>query len=497
MKGIKGLKIPKFGDLKIKKSVVVVEIGNDWLKVVENTPSPVGRYISRARFVKLAQIKEDVSSAIADIFRTMKLSKDSVVISIPRHLVTVRALELPSLDPNEIKEIVDLQISKQTPYSKEEIISSHRTVDSLRQGYTRVILAIATRNIISERVLTMEKAGIAVHRVALSTEGACNWFDVAYMQSSVELQIGEALILVDIDSNYSDFIVIRQKKLVFTRNIFIGANHLMEPQGDWQSKFLDELKHSIERYQGEEKNIILSKIYLSGAARNINDLDRRLSSELGVPVEIAHLAKNIRLGKEVDILEKEDYKLVSSSPVFGTAIRHKELSFDLIPSELRVHKLMEEKRKSLTLMGILFAAIVTMLSFMLLINVYGKNNYLSQIKKKIANIEKESSKIKRMRTSVNLIEDRLDARGSSLDILNEIYRLTTKEIYFVNISIEEKLSATLRGRAFEMSGVFEFVTTLENSPYFENVKTTYTTTKTEQGVEYAEFEIICAYQGGQ
>ena len=317
------------------------------------------------------------------------------------------------------------------------------------------------------------------------------------MQSSVELQIGEALILVDIDSNYSDFIVIRQKKLVFTRNIFIGANHLMEPQGDWQSKFLDELKHSIERYQGEEKNIILSKIYLSGAARNINDLDRRLSSELGVPVEIAHLAKNIRLGKEVDILEKEDYKLVSSSPVFGTAIRHKELSFDLIPSELRVHKLMEEKRKSLTLMGILFAAIVTMLSFMLLINVYGKNNYLSQIKKKIANIEKESSKIKRMRTSVNLIEDRLDARGSSLDILNEIYRLTTKEIYFVNISIEEKLSATLRGRAFEMSGVFEFVTTLENSPYFENVKTTYTTTKTEQGVEYAEFEIICAYQGGQ
>ena len=45
-----------------------------------------------------------------------------------------------------------------------------------------------------------------------------------------------------------------------------------------------------------------------------------------------------------------------------------------------------------------------------------------------------------------------------------------------------------------MSDVFKFITTLENSPYFENVKTTYTTTKKEEDIEYAEFEIICAYE---
>ena len=45
-----------------------------------------------------------------------------------------------------------------------------------------------------------------------------------------------------------------------------------------------------------------------------------------------------------------------------------------------------------------------------------------------------------------------------------------------------------------MSNVFSFVTTLEGSPYFENVKTTYTTTKKDQGQEYTKFEIICMYE---
>ena len=45
-----------------------------------------------------------------------------------------------------------------------------------------------------------------------------------------------------------------------------------------------------------------------------------------------------------------------------------------------------------------------------------------------------------------------------------------------------------------MSNVFSFVTTLENSLYFEGVKTSYTTTKKEQGEEYTKFEIICMYE---
>lgn len=478
-----------------KKPIVVVEIGNDWLKVLEDAPSPMGRYIAKAQFQKLAQIKESVATAIADIFRTLALNKASVIICIPRHLVTVRTLEVPSMDPKEISEIVDLQINKQTPYSKEEIVATYKILDSPRQGYTSVMLVIATCSVVNERILTLQKVGVEAQKVAVSSEGVFNWFNAAYMPS-VKLEPDQAIIVIDIDSNYSDFIVIRREKLIFTRNIFIGANQLSEAYEQWQLKFIEELKRSIERYSSEQRDVKISKIFLSGAARNFKELDRHLSMELDMPCEVTHPAKGINLGKDLDILHKDDFKYVSTSPVFGIAIKHKELSFDLIPSGMRIQKLMERKRKDLTVMGILFAAIVTMSSLLMLINVYNKNSYMEQIKQKIALVEKESNEIEKMRVSINLIENRLEAKGTSIDILNEVYRITSKEIYFTSITIEEKKQVTLKGRAFAMSDVFKFVTTVENSPYFENVKTTHTTTKKEQDIEYAVFEIICTYQKG-
>ena len=68
--------------------------------------------------------------------------------------------------------------------------------------------------------------------------------------------------------------------------------------------------------------------------------------------------------------------------------------------------------------------------------------------------------------------------------------------WWENITIEEKKEIILKGRALAMSDVFRFVTTLENSPYFKNAKTTYATTKREEesGSEYADFEVIASYE---
>jgi Tfp pilus assembly PilM family ATPase len=484
----------KFKEIKFKKPVVVVEIGNDWLKIVENNPTSGDRCISKIYLVKLARIKESVVEAISKIFKDLKLNKQSVITYIPRHLVTVRILEFPSTNAKEISDMVNLQIGKQTPYSKEEIISSHRIIDAEREGYTKVMLVIARRNLVSERVEVLRKAGIEVDKVAVSSEGVYNWFSIAYRE---ELNLGpDAFILADIDSNYSDFVIIRKGKFVFSRNILIGANHLLEEPEKWQDKFIEELRYSIELYHSEERDLKVVKIFLSGTARYISDLDRTLSTRLDIPAQNTDPVKNIRIGKEAgDLLGGEGFRSVSVSGLFGASIKHKELELDLTPSEVRIQKLMEEKRKHLTVMGILFSSIVMMASLLLLTNIYNKNSYLAQLKQKISRIESQANEVERMRMQISLVEKRLDAKGASINILNEIYKLTPREIYFTNINIEEKKQAILRGRAFAMSNVFEFVTTLENSPYFEGVKTTYTTTKKEKDAEYAEFEIMCNYEG--
>ena len=184
-----------------KKTTVVVEIGNDWLKILESRFSPSQRYLGKAGFTKLAHIKNKVSDEIAKMFKDLNLDRKSVITYIPRHLLTVRVLHLPSTDPKEISEMVNLQIGKQTPYSKDEIVSAHKMLESEREGYTGVMLVIARRNIISERLEALSAAGIEVKKVAVSSEGVFEWFDAAYMPEAISgLPAGAALAVVDVDS---------------------------------------------------------------------------------------------------------------------------------------------------------------------------------------------------------------------------------------------------------------------------------------------------------
>jgi Tfp pilus assembly PilM family ATPase/Tfp pilus assembly protein PilN len=475
-----------------KKPSVVVEIGNDWLKILEYSPSYKGGRVTRVSLVKLVQIKEPVTEALAKAFRALKLSRQDVAACIPRHLVTIRILEFPSIDPKEIHDMVTLQVGKQTPYSREEIIYAYRPIHVEREGYTKVMLVIARRNIVNARVEVMQKAGIEVEKVAVSSEGVYNWFSLAY-GSEMKMD-SRGIVLVDIDSNYSDFIVIYKGQFSYTRNILIGANHLLEEGDKWKDKFEEEMGHSLELFHNEEREVEIGKIFLSGAAKYITGLDHGLSARLNLPVEVAEPLNGIRVRQDIKIFRDEDCVFVSASPLLGMAIKNKDLRLDLTSSELRIKRGMEYKRKQITLTGILTASIVTVTSLLFLNDFYVKNRYLAQVKDRISKIEKEAGQVERMRRYIDLVTGRLDAKRRSSNILHEIHKLTPENISYADINIEEDKRVVLQGRAEAMSNVFSFVTALEASPYFENVKTTYTTTKKEQDEEYTKFEVICMFE---
>ncbi|MFH1189730.1 MAG: pilus assembly protein PilM [Candidatus Omnitrophota bacterium] len=501
---IKNLKIPRLPlDLKrikleLNAGTVAIEIGNDWLKIAQIPRAKGSKVPCHIKLLKLAQIKDSVSSAIDDTFKDLKLNRKNVVSCIPRHLVTVRMLDVPATDPKEISDMINLQVGKQTPYSKEEIVSSHKIIEIGPSGYSKVMLAIAARNIINERADTLTKAGLDVKGVAISSEGVFNWFSAAYLPE-IKLEDSQGIALIDIDSNYSDFIVIRRGKMAFTRNIFIGANHLMENSRaesaqPWGEKFVDELKRSLERYQTEEKSVKIVKMFLSGAGPNINGLDLLLASDMEIPTLNTDQLKNIRTQTGAQEIRDESFRFVSLTQLFGVSASGKEPQIDLTMGEQKVQNLMEAKRKQLTVMGVLIVSIVTMLSFLMLTDVYNKNAYLVKLKHTISKIGTEADDVEKMRAVISLVEKRLDSRGSSIEVINEIYDITPKEIYLTDINIDEKQSIVLKGGGLAMSDVFKYVKKLEESNMFESVKTTYTTTKKDKDAEFAEFEIACMYQ---
>ena len=482
---------------KLRKATIVVEIGNDWLKVLESAPAPAGSEIMKMSLLKLSQIKEGMSAAVSKIFKDLSLGKQSVVLCIPRHLITVRVLDLPSTDSREINDMVNLQVGKQTPYSKEEIVSAHNIMYSDREGYTKVILAVAHRNIINVRIETLKSAGINIDKVLISSEGVYNWFSLLY-SPQIKPAPSETVALLDIDSNYSDFIAIRNGKLVFTKNIFLGANHLLNEPGPSLSKLVEELKRCLKRYSIEEKNSSIKKLYLCGAAKGIEGIDVILADSLDIAAEKTDALKNVKMKDDIRFAQMPNMKFVSLTPVLGMALGSPGLGLDMTPVEQKVSKLMEKKRKDLTIVGVLFISIVMTLSFLSVMSLYYKNTYLGQLKKKVAEVSNESGDVDKMRAGIELAKRTLDAKKSSLNILREIYALVPPEISLGSIDVDENKQVVLKGRGFVMSDVFKFVKKLEDSPIFADVKASYTRTKKEKEgdreTEYVEFEIVCPYK---
>lgn len=130
---------------------------------------------------------------------------------------------------------------------------------------------------------------------------------------------------------------------------------------------------------------------------------------------------------------------------------------DLTPPELKIKKTMETARKDLTRTGVLLFSVAMTISFLFFINIYNKTAYLDMLKEKISLVEKEAGDVDKARKVVGLMEESLDAGGSSVNILNEIHNITPSNVHFSKIYIEDKKRATLRGYAAVMSDVFKFV----------------------------------------
>ena len=109
----KAPKLKRSGGKAIKEALFV-EIGNDWIKIIQAEIGKRGVTITRAH---LEPLDDDVIIAdnIAAALKNKKFSASTVFACLPRQAVNLRLLELPSTDSSEIADMVDLQIGRQTP----------------------------------------------------------------------------------------------------------------------------------------------------------------------------------------------------------------------------------------------------------------------------------------------------------------------------------------------------------------------------------------------
>jgi Tfp pilus assembly PilM family ATPase len=169
---------------RARKAAVVVEIGRDWLKIAETGCTGRNVTFSRLHIERIGEDDASLPDCVKTACRELKLVGKRTLLALPRHMVNVRILKLPSTDPDEVAGMVELQMARQTPYSKNEILTDYRVLGVESEGYTRVLLAIAQHGAVRNHVSVLEEAGLDVEQVCLSSEGVHAWVTAEHLAAA-------------------------------------------------------------------------------------------------------------------------------------------------------------------------------------------------------------------------------------------------------------------------------------------------------------------------
>lgn len=475
---------------KEKRTVLVLEIGQERIKAAVSRQLEGQRKIINLTTRSIAgKDKAATADIIKDLLAELKLGHATIVVSLPRHSVTLRYMRLPSTDPAEIKNIAELQVIKQLPYHRDDIIISHKVLEKDTEGYSKVMLVAVHKSVITKLLGILKMSGLEPTLVALSSE-AINRYS-SLMTSLPILGADQAMTLIDMDGAFTEIQIHRRGNVVFSRSLHHGLEGFEDR--DKRSAWIDEIKLSFSTYAREKGSSEIAYAVLTGAAwKKEGTIDKVLGKELKMPIEVVYPLTGVRItpGAEAKF-SKADY-LVSFSSVIALALNYEQLDINLLPSKVKLLQKKRLKYRNLINIGILAACVILALSLFMLKKLHDKQVYLRLLKIKLKSIAPEAEVLNKKAKMARMVKDHLRAEGSCLDILRETYAVTPRNVYLTKFIYDKGKGITLKGSSPNMSQVFKFITVLEGSEYFKNVQLKYASKRKRKDVDLTDFEIYAS-----
>lgn len=450
-----------------------LEINEHYLKLVAAESFVKQRQISDRVAKPISGLNEkQVTGLILSTLQDLKIKPHPLVLCIPRNLATVRNLHLPSQDKKEIAQMLQLHIARITPYKKEEMVFDYSILGSDEINYTKVMLAIVSREIIKRQIRILEAANLFVDRISLSSYGV--WERVVSIQKQ-QIIPSEVYLTLDVDTDFADFIIFDREHLLFSRSIAVELKEMMQPADI--TKFIGEVRQSLVIFHSEESNKNPLKIFLSGAAIT-EALQKTMQGEFDAPVECL-LAPFKGIPPTVSLTAISQFLL---------EVDEKGISFSL--PEMQIKKALRDRTRELMILGSL-AIYIFMSTFLYLwAKVGSSQSYLKRLSEHNGAVEREVGGLVRDYKRILFIKDFISNRRILSALLAELLKLTPQQISIDSVKVDEAGKVSIMGQSTQLSAVFKFITTIENSKYFKDASAKSTRTKKMDDRDITKFEIV-------
>jgi len=389
-----------------------------------------------------------------------------IVTAIGAENVFCQTLRLPTADPGELKQMLDLQIDNLTPLPVEEVVYSFESLE-VAGTETRLLVAVAPKAVVNERVAALEGVGLQAEAVAVDALAVFRemvWRGIAPSDERLN-----AFVLVTL--TVTSMIIHNRGKIVALRSLVMGSQGIAEVET--QTAIWEELQRTLIAAEVEVAGVELGRIQLATWSESLR-------------AGVAELAQ--RWGDAAEFLGNGSSPSPSVSVCLETA-RGDIAHLNLLPDEWRIRRRAARVRRSLVRGAIAIGAVyvIAMLGFLTL--VAWQKTQLNGVQTRINRLQSEYDKARTLHKTLVAMEKQLDTKYSALEVLREVGSLMPDNVKLNGYTFKRDDTVTLRAQAQTATLATDFISRLEKSELFSKV--TSGTSRSDPATGLTKFDVVC------
>jgi type IV pilus assembly protein PilM len=320
-----------------------LDVGNSHIKLVQVSGKPGSApTLSNFDVITIEQGEEGLNKALKDIAKTLPNKEVSISVSGPAAIV--RYIELPKMNEEELKSSMKYEAEKYIPFNLKDVIIDCQVLETLPRGKVKVLLTAAKKDVVNERIKSIEGAGLSVKLIDCDSFALINAFLLNFppsedMSSTALVDIGEKLTTINIIKGAAPQLT-RELELggsdfakAISAKMGVGINEASGLKEDPDSRIeelmgavrptivriIEEIKLSLTYYENQT-GMAVDRIFLSGGLSAFKGLVEMFKETMGMECSLWDPVKGLLIDKGVD-REKLDKIKNRLHVAVGLAIR--------------------------------------------------------------------------------------------------------------------------------------------------------------------------------
>ncbi len=409
------------------------------------------------------ELHERQKEALKEAIKRHGKLEGRVILGFPRNLVTIRYLNLPSSNYEELKEMVIYDVERHVPFSLNELEISFQIVEKLGDHESRIMMVCVPRKEIQPYLDMCADIGIEADRIEIDVLG-----DAASYSRSI--QPDETVAIVNFGRSTVNLSIVRNDKLLFSRSMpvseekllsgFPGAKSWRDLHGritaagalhpnerdhfaGWVDRLSLELLRSISSFACEAHATKIERLILCGGAGYFPAGPPR-----GLSLRIKTTAA-VEPALNGELPSGDDYHGSEIATSAGLALRglmKDEEVMNLLPDDFMQEREQINKSAFRKNVAILMFMVLTLLGGAGYLYWYERHIQLTQLdaffQKRLSQVAGLNAKKKEL----SVVEHYLDQKQSCINVIQGVLKSLPPKAYISDIAFTKRRSLEINGQ---------------------------------------------------